>query len=136
MKYIDSNVFIFSFLTNDDNSKLCQKILEKVAEGRLQACTCVLTWDEITWIAKKVFGKEDSVTEGKKFFEFPYLSILNVTESIVRIAQNLIEKYAIDPRDAIHAAAAISSGCNKLISDDTDFDKIKEIKRISPKDFE
>ena len=47
-------------------------------------------------------------------------------------AQKLIKFYNIKPRDALHAATALLQGSNEIISDDIDFDKIKEIKRLKP----
>lgn len=131
MKYLDSNIFIFAFISDDKNSELCKSVLEKVSSGSLTACTSVLAWDEITWIARKSLGRQDSLDEGKKFLEFPFMDILDADESTVRLAQNLIEKYDINPRDAIHAATAINAGAKEIITDDSDFDRIKELKRLT-----
>jgi predicted nucleic acid-binding protein len=39
-------------------------------------------------------------------------------------------KYNLSPRDAIHLASALSRKAIAIVSDDEDFDQIKEIKRI------
>ena len=36
---------------------------------------------------------------------------------------------ALKPRDAIHLATALKAGASTIVSDDADFDNIKEIKR-------
>ena len=54
-------------------------------------------------------------------------------EIVVR-AHLITEKYNIQPRDALHAATALCNGATEIISDDSDFDKIKELKRIHLKD--
>ena len=53
-----------------------------------------------------------------------------VEESTIRRAQRFVEKYKLKPRDAIHAATAISHGISQIISDDPDFDKVSELERI------
>ena len=55
---------------------------------------------------------------------------IGANKSILFKAQQLIEEYNLKPRDAIHAATALVNGINEIISDDSDFDKIKEIRRI------
>ncbi len=47
-------------------------------------------------------------------------------------AQKLVEKYKIKPRDAIHSATSLSLNINEIISEDSDFDKVEELKRLSP----
>ena len=61
--------------------------------------------------------------------KFPNLKFLSV-DSVVNIAQRLVEKYDVGPRDAIHVACAIKNGERKIISDDRALDRIKEIERI------
>jgi len=38
-------------------------------------------------------------------------------------------KYKLSPRDSIHIASALSKKTKTIVSDDEDFDHIKEIKR-------
>ena len=45
------------------------------------------------------------------------------------MAQSLMDKYKLSPRDSIHVASALSRKATIIISDDEDFDQIKEIKR-------
>ena len=46
-----------------------------------------------------------------------------------------MKTYEINPRDAIHLATALIFESSEIISSDTDFDNIKEIKRIDPKNY-
>ena len=43
--------------------------------------------------------------------------------------EEIIEKYNLKPRDAIHVASALTNNIKEIVSDDPDFDKVKEIKR-------
>ena len=135
MNYLDSNIFISPLTYPNSKGTACKNILSVILHGKTKACTSFLTWDEIVFITRKFLGKEISSTEGEKFLKFPNLYFLKVDEEVILMAQQLIMKYDLKPRDAIHAASAIASGCNEIISDDSDFDKIKEIKRLSPEKF-
>jgi predicted nucleic acid-binding protein len=72
--------------------------------------------------------------DGKFFLEFPNLKILKIDSEVIKEAQKLVETYKLKPRDAIHAACAIKNNIKEIISDDPDFGKVKEIKRIKLED--
>ena len=134
MKYLDSNVFIYAATLPQSSSKArkCKKILLDMADGKLHAATASLTWDELVWVIKGLAGNDAAAKEGRKFMELANLKILSVDESVLRVAQGLIEKYRLDPRDAIHAAAAVDNGIADFVSYDSDFDDIKELSSSIP----
>lgn len=134
MKYVDSNVFILPILYEEETEKKAKSardILIKIAKGDLSAATSLLTWDEIVWVIRKLMSSEVAIKEGKKFLQFPNLEMLEIKRSVIIQAQEIVNKYYIKPRDAIHVASAIDNGIKEIISDDSGFDKIKEITRIS-----
>ncbi len=135
MKYIDANIFINSILNNDNIGTISRKILSDVANKKIKACTSVLTWDEIVFTFKKCLGHKKAVIHGERFLRFPNLVLIGTNLQIVASASNLMKKYEINPRDAIHTATALISESDEIISSDTDFEKIKEIKRIDPKNY-
>ncbi|MBS3075117.1 type II toxin-antitoxin system VapC family toxin [Candidatus Pacearchaeota archaeon] len=128
-KYIDANIFIQGILRNDNNSK---NVILKIANKEFIGVTSVLSWDEITFIVKKFLGKGLAEIEGKKFFSLPNFIFVDAKKDIIIKAQKLFEEYNLMPRDAIHAATAIYLNIDEMISEDIDFDKIKELKRINP----
>ena len=76
-----------------------------------------------------------SKAEGKKFLEFPNLKTLNIDANVISEAQKILEKYNLTPRDSIHAGCAIKNNIEQMVSDDPDFDKVSEIKRIHLEKF-
>lgn len=131
MRYIDSNVFIYPVVEpNSAKGMAARDILMKVAKGEIEVATSSLTWDEVVWVIKKAFSSELATLEGRRLLEFPNIKILSVDGSVLYVAQKLIENYKIAPRDAIHASCAITKNISEFISDDTDFDRIKRIKRV------
>lgn len=135
MIYLDANIFIYAVINTDKEGEYCRKILTKLVKNELDGHTSFITWDEFVHIIKKHKGREIAILEGNKFLEFPNLRFLKVNEDVIIKAQSLISKYSINPRDAIHAATALVNNINEIISNDKDFDTIKEIKRISLERF-
>jgi len=130
MIYLDSNIFIYATLNMKPGAIECIKVLENVVNKRIDACTSVLTWDEFFHSIRKNLGSSYAISESEKFLKFLNLKFISADTNTITLAQQLIKKYNLKPRDAIHAATAIINKCDSIISDDPDFDKIKEIKRL------
>lgn len=133
MAYIDSNVFIYPVLYSkevDPRVKRAGEILKSIAKGELLAFTSTLTWDEVVWAVKKTMGKNEALNQGQKLLGFINLQFIGVDENILSQAQGLMSNYNLKPRDSIHVASAIERKLNTIISDDQDFDEVREVKRI------
>jgi predicted nucleic acid-binding protein len=72
---------------------------------------------------------DNSIDTREAFLNFPDLELTSVTGEVVAFALHIIKKYHLDPRDAIHAATAITEKADDIVSTDHHFDKIKELKR-------
>ncbi|MFP4052099.1 MAG: type II toxin-antitoxin system VapC family toxin [Thermoplasmata archaeon] len=131
MYYFDSNVFILPALYEGDRSQESSDWLKKMVEGEIEVCTSALTLDEVTWILSREASREEALKEGERILEFPHLKILDVkSEDTVRMI-NYLRKYdELNPRDAIHLSVAVRNGIYTIVSDDDDFDGLKEIERI------
>ncbi|MEM2150255.1 MAG: type II toxin-antitoxin system VapC family toxin [Candidatus Bathyarchaeia archaeon] len=135
MLYIDSSVFLYPIIYEVgavEEAKRSKDLLLRIAFGDVEAYTSIITWDEVVWVVRKIFGLEPSIEQGKLFLSFPNLKFLAVKKSIILRAQEILEKYRVKPRDAIHAATAIENKITNIASFDKDFDIIREIKRIEP----
>jgi predicted nucleic acid-binding protein len=133
MIYLDANVFLYALLYDPraiPEAEQARKILKRVSEGDLPAATGALSWDEIVYIVRRLSGQTAALEAGERFLIFPNLRILDIDLSTLRKAQELAAQYGTKPRDAIHAACAIRSGIRDILSDDHDFDRIGEVRRI------
>ena len=128
MKYIDTTVFVQAIRGIDE----ARSLLVDIASGKVEACTSVLTWDEFVWVLKRQL-KDDALAreEGEKLLRFPHLHFADVTLDLLIRAQTLMVDNAMRPRDAIHAATAISRGIKEIFTDDSDFDRIPGLTRRS-----
>ena len=132
MPYVDSNVFMYPAIYQTESqqeAKKAKEILLKIEKGEISVHTSTLTWDEVVWVVGKLLGRDDGINQGKKLLGFPNLEFINVDEGILTLAQNLLNKYKLSPRDSIHAASAVSRKIKAVISDDKNFDQVKEITR-------
>jgi len=132
MPYIDSNVFLFPVLYNTETepkAKKAKEILRQIEKGELAAFTSTLTWDEVVWVVSKTMGRDEGIYQGRKLLGFPNLQFIPVDEGVLAQAQRLVDKYRLSPRDSIHAGSAMDRRIKAIISDDEDFDQVKEMKR-------
>lgn len=133
--YVDSNIFIYPIIYDETcviEAKKCRELLLKIALGEVEAYTSSVTWDEVTWIVRKLFGIDLSIDQGRMFLGFPNLRLLGIKRTTVFKAQEIVEKYRLTPRDALHAAAAVENKITTIMSYDKDFDSLEAIKRIEP----
>ena len=133
--YVDSNVFLYPVIYDEKavvKAKKSREFLLKIALAKVEAYTSSVAWDEVVWVVRRLFGIENSVDEGKRFLGFPNLRVLGVRKSTVFKAQELVEKYRVKPRDALHAAVALENKIKTIVSYNEGFDAITEIERIEP----
>ncbi|WP_394335501.1 hypothetical protein [Picrophilus oshimae] len=64
---MDSNVFIFASLNNEELGNNARLILEAVQNRNVNAITSALTFDEIIWIIKKNRNFEDAISATELF---------------------------------------------------------------------
>ncbi len=135
MLYVDSNIFIYPIIYDEasiEKASRCRQFLLKIAMGRVEACTSTLTWDEVVWVVRRIVGEEQSISQGRRLLGFPNLRFLEIKEITLQMAQEIMEKYRLKPRDALHIATAIENGVKTIVSYDGDIDKANIVRRIEP----
>jgi predicted nucleic acid-binding protein len=129
MIYIDATVFLYALLDNEEIGNRARALIENIQNDKFSAATSTLTFDEVSWIVRKNRNFEEAMISSKNLLELPNLTFIEVDEKILWKTYELMNKYQLRPRDAIHAACAITNGISVIISEDDDFDKIKEMER-------
>ena len=129
MRYLDANVFIYAALYSGEKGDNARKILMELPYSE-KSITSALTLDEVVWVIWKETDRKTGILGGKNMMRMTNLDILPVEPKDINLAFNLMEQYEkLKPRDAIHLGVALNSGAKTIISDDSDFDEIKEIER-------
>lgn len=129
MNYLDSNLIIYAILDETDLGEWARRVLEKVQNEEMPACTSFLTFDEVFYKVNKIKGIDVAVQNLEAFLTMPNMRFFDVNDGVIWKALELIKEYKIFPRDAIHAATAIIAGAETIYSEDGDFDRIKGLKR-------
>ncbi|MCS7113406.1 MAG: hypothetical protein NZ955_05560 [Candidatus Bathyarchaeota archaeon] len=59
MYYVDSNIFIHPIIYDEaaiPEARRCREFLLKIAFGDIEAYTSLATWDEVTWVVRRIVG--------------------------------------------------------------------------------
>ena len=136
MIFLDANIFI-RFLTKDDRKKAedVRKLFELIEGGKIKAQTHIIVLAEIVWTLHSFFKiKKETIAE----YIALLLDLKNLTmndEKIIGRAIEIFKNRNIDFIDAFCASLAEEHQIKYICSYDRDFDKIKDIKRIEPRDL-
>ncbi len=112
----------------------CLRILEHVEAERLEAATSAEVIQEIL----HRFSRTDRAAEGIDLADAvldAFSPVLPITHDVVRRMPELARRYpGHSARDLIHVATCLHHGIEVIVSPDTDFDRIQEVRRIGPED--
>jgi predicted nucleic acid-binding protein len=128
--YIDANVFVLANLDTENLGNDARTLLRYIQDGRLDAASSVLSFDEVVWAVKKNRTPEASIMAGEAFMNMPGLKIVVVDRDLLAAALTAMRKYRLDPRDSIHIASALREDAEVIVSYDRHFDRVGEIKRM------
>jgi len=129
MNYIDSNIFILALLNTDEEGVKARKIISKISSGE-QAVTSYLTLDEVMWKVKKFRSQKDAVNAAETMISTPNLLFITVDDEVMSKAIKAVKEINLDLRDAIHLSSMRKAGVTQIVSLDSHFDHVPQIKRI------
>jgi predicted nucleic acid-binding protein len=125
---------LIKLFAKEDGWEAIQKILSKVEAGEIEAAISVVTLTEIyyKYLQEKMPELAKARTETLRYAT--YLGKLEIGEDIAVMAGEFKGKYNVSIADAFIAASAYFEGLT-VISDDTDFKRIPEVKTLTEREF-
>lgn len=132
--YIDSNIFIYASIDKKNKGKNCRRIIKAINEQQVNTASSYLTVDEVLWILKKHIGRKDALTIIKTMLSLP-IKWIELNNSVIIRMTSQFEKTNLDSRDTLHLSSMKELSLSTIVSEDTDFDNIKGIKRINSSEF-
>jgi len=130
--FIDANVFILAYTSNDRRGKNSKKFLSRILNGEQTAVVNPLIFDEVVYILINKKGEKFAKKVWENMIKIPNLKILPIDEKVLSYVMKFIEE-GLEPRDAFHIATMYVNGINTICSYDKDFDILKNIRRKEPK---
>jgi predicted nucleic acid-binding protein len=131
-QFIDANLIMYAIGTPHPLREPCRTILKQIKDGLIQVVTNTETLQEILYrffSIKRYSQAEVAYTSTVEICA----EILPVTLRDMDLAMDFLKRYPeITSRDAVHAATMIHHDINKILSTDSHFDLIHEVRRIPP----
>ncbi|RLG73741.1 MAG: PIN domain nuclease [Thermoprotei archaeon] len=129
--FIDANFLVYLNTLRDRGVlSLFENFFEKLLTEYV-LFTDILVLDEVLYVSKSKYKVPYPITI--KFLNrlIPkYINIAPLTLKEYVKAVEIVEQYGLKPSDAIHAATCIINNIKYIVSEDQEFDKIKNIERI------
>ena len=60
----------------------------------------------------------------------PYTALIPMEESDLPILEKYLSRYRVRPSNAVHLACMEKEGVTRIVSEDAEFDKVKEVTRV------
>ena len=130
MLYLDANFFIFALLDNTKKGAEARNLQRKIVEDAEESITSSLALDEVMWVLIRGDRRHLLRAAVEGIYSTPNLNVVPVSSSAPLLALEMIEKYDLKPRDALHLAVMRENRVESIVSDDTDFDRIEWVERF------
>lgn len=134
MYLIDASVFLEVELEQEKHEE-CEKFLEKVEEGSIKAIVPDFTIDSIAIVME---GNGKSWKDIRRFLIslalFNGLSVYSVKHNDRIKATEHMKNLRLNFDDSVILQSALSNNVKGIVSLDKDFDGMKEMNRVEPKD--
>lgn len=150
--YLDTMVFYA--LVRNIEPDVVKPLFHQINEGHWQAFTSALTFDELAYRLLLALIKDNHddhplnllrtreiemiasyyplvAAKLEQLQIFPHLTILDVTVADLTSMHQLILQYHLRPRDALHLSAMYKCNCFNLVSNDSDFDNVSTVQRLT-----
>ncbi|MGB8294605.1 MAG: type II toxin-antitoxin system VapC family toxin [Polyangia bacterium] len=132
--FLDANVFLYAVGGEGLQRQPCRDLLQAVGDGEIEAVTNAEVLQEILHVRSRRVNIKDAVVAVRAVSEL-VREVLPVRREDVLEACRLLERHpGLGARDAVHVAVMQNGSVHLLVSVDGDFDVLKEIRRLSPKD--
>lgn len=127
MLYVDSNVFLYSVIYDPVAVPKAVRAEKGGSAGGSEGLYCHRHLGRNRVGCPEGSGSQHLSASGENVPELSEPEYLAVRRTTILKAQELMEKYELKPRDALHAATALKNKLTTIASFDEDFDRVKVI---------
>ena len=134
--FVDTAVLIYAVGVEHPLREPCQRILERVEKGDLDA---VISVEVVQEIVHRYFAirRPDLALTGATGALDLFAPVLQISHFAMRRLPDLLRAYPkLAARDLLHVAVCQHEGIGTIISPDRGFDAVTGLRRIDPADFD
>ncbi|ESQ24185.1 MAG: putative nucleic acid-binding protein, contains PIN domain [uncultured Acidilobus sp. JCHS] len=126
MIFVDANFLIYLNLGVKEVEDYYLRLLSEES-----LATDPLVLDEVIYVSKKKYGvRLEDTLDFLDNIVLPNSVVLPVTINEYRRAREVMLKYSVSPSDALHVAVMLNNSIRRILSEDRDFDRVKEVERV------
>jgi Predicted nucleic acid-binding protein, contains PIN domain len=124
--FVDANFLIYLNLGVKEVEDYYLRLLSEES-----LATDPLVLDEVIYVSKKKYGvRLEDTLDFLDNIVLPNSVVLPVTINEYRRAREVMLKYSVSPSDALHVAVMLNNSIRRILSEDRDFDRVKEVERV------
>ncbi len=132
--FLDANVFLYAIGGEGPHREPCRAVLASVGKGALDAVTSTEALQELLHVRARRVGLVDA-TQAVRSAAGMVAEVLPVTAEDILDACSLLDSHpSLGVRDALHVAVMRNARIGLLVSVDQDFDSVKSLRRLDPKE--
>ena len=130
--FIDTAVIMYAGGADHPLRAPCRRVLERVADGRLEAVTSVEVVQEILHRFTAIGRPDVGAGMARDTLDL-FAPVLPITHAIMRRMPELVEQHrGLAARDLVHVATCLEEGIRDVVSPDRGFDSFPGIRRLEP----
>ena len=133
--FIDAAVLMYAAGSEHALRSACRQIMLRIADGAVEGVISVEVVQEVLHrylsIGQPALARAVAIDALDTF-----APVLPISHAVMRRVPDLAERYPrLDARNLVHVATCIHEGIGGIVSPDTGFDQVAEVRRIDPLAF-
>lgn len=132
MIVLDTTILVYALGADHPLRQPCRRLIEAVADDRLEASTTPEVVQEFVHIRARRHGREDASRQGRDYAAL-LAPLMPVDDAALLLGLRLFEEHPqLGAFDAVLAATAIAHGCDALVSADRAFSRVRGLGHVDP----
>ena len=133
--FIDTSIVMYAVGSDHPLRDPCVRILDQVSSGTIDAVTSAEVVQEIVHRYLSIRRPGAAARVATLAMDL-FAPVLPITHALMRRVPELAERYpTLDARDLVHVATCIHEGITEIVSPDTGFDGVAELRRLDPVEY-
>ena len=133
--FVDTSVIMYANGAEHPLREPCARVMRGIGAGAVDAVTSVEVVQEILHRFISIKRPEIGIAIANLTLDV-FAPVFPITHALMRRVPDLTARYpALQARDLVHVATCIHEGITEIVSPDTGFDQVAELRRLDPAAF-